>query len=85
MVFLPGDHFLDRNTKVASVARLTMLGESSSGTVTVIHNGLVGFSFTLIQCMYVFRFYITWSHGNSLTSSSALFLQYAKLISYSLS
>ena len=34
MVFLPGDHFLDKNIKVASVDRLIMLGKSSSEAVT---------------------------------------------------
>ena len=47
MVFLPGDHALDTNITVASVARLTMHGESSSGNVaTVVCSGSVGLSFT---------------------------------------
>ena len=47
IVFLPGDHVLDRNTTVVNVAGLTMRGESSSGNIaTVVRNGSVGFSFT---------------------------------------
>ena len=47
MVFLPGDHVLDANITVANVARLTMHGESSSGTrATIVCNGAVGLSFT---------------------------------------
>ena len=46
IVFLPGDHTLDISITVANVARLTMHGESSSGTkATVVRNGSVGFSF----------------------------------------
>ena len=46
MVFLPGDHVLDISITVANVARLTMHGESSSGSKpTVVRNGSVGFSF----------------------------------------
>ena len=46
MVFLPGDHVLDMNIKVANVTRLTMRGESSSGTVaTIVCSGSVGLSF----------------------------------------
>ena len=47
MVFLSGDHVLDRNIIVANVTRLTMDGESSSSNIaTLIHNGSVGLSFT---------------------------------------
>ena len=47
MVFLPGDHTLDRNITVANVARLTMRGESFSGDkATVSCNGPFGLSFT---------------------------------------
>ena len=47
MVFLPGDHALDRTITVANVSRLTMHGESSSDNIaTVVRNGSVGFSFT---------------------------------------
>ena len=46
MVFLPGDHVLNTNITVANVARLTMHGESSSGSVTrVVCNGSVGLNF----------------------------------------
>ena len=47
MVFLPGDHVLDTNITVANAARLTMHGESSSGSVArVVCNGSVGLNFT---------------------------------------
>ena len=47
MVFLPGDHTLNMNITAASISRLTMCGESSSGYVArVVCNGSVGFSFT---------------------------------------
>ena len=40
MVFLPGDHVLDRNITVANVSGLTMHGESSSGNrATVVCTG----------------------------------------------
>ena len=40
MVFLPGDHVLDRNMTVANVSSLTMRGESSSGNIpTVVCTG----------------------------------------------
>ena len=46
MVFLPGDHTLDKNITVANKARLTMCGESSSGNIaTVVCNGPVGLNF----------------------------------------
>ena len=49
MVFLPGNHTLDRNITVANVTRLTMCGESSSGNrATVVCSGSVGLSFTSI-------------------------------------
>ena len=47
MVFLPGDHVLNKSITVANKARLTMRGESSSGNVaTVVCNGPVGLNFT---------------------------------------
>ena len=47
MVFLPGDHTLDKNITVVNVSRLTMRGESSSGNIaTVVCSGSVGLSFT---------------------------------------
>ena len=50
MVFLPGDHVLDRKITVANVARLTMWGDSSSDRMaTVVCNESVGFSFTIIR------------------------------------
>ena len=51
IVFLPGDHVLDRNITVANVTRLTMRGESSSGNYTakVVCSGPVGLIFTNIM------------------------------------
>ena len=47
MVFLPGDHVLDTNITVANITRLTMCGESSSGSrATVVCSGPVCLSFT---------------------------------------
>ena len=47
MMFLPGDHVLDRNITVANVTRLTMRGESSSGNrATVVCNGSFFLIFT---------------------------------------
>ena len=47
LVFLLGDHVLDKNITVANKAGLTMRGESSSGnTATVVCNGPVGLNFT---------------------------------------
>ena len=47
MIFLPGDHTLSMNITAASIIRLTMCGESSSGYVArVVCNGSVGLSFS---------------------------------------
>ena len=47
LVFLPGDHVLDRYITVANITRLMMHGESSSGTIaTVVSKGQVGWHFT---------------------------------------
>ena len=54
MVFLPGDHVLDRNVAVANVARLTMCGFSLDSIATVVCNPSVGFSFS---SMVDFRIY----------------------------
>ena len=81
MVFLPGDHVLDRNITVANVARLTMRGESSSGNIaTVVHNGSVGFSFTNMVDFNIYSLAFTsykksWSYGSHPVSNSALFLR----------
>ena len=81
MVFLPGDHVLDRNITVANVARLTMHGESSSDNIaTVVRNGSVGFSFTNMVDFNIYSLAFTsynrsWSYGSHPASSFALFLQ----------
>jgi len=92
MVFLPGDHVLDRNITVANVARLTMRRESSSDNVaTVVRNGSVGFSFTNMVDFNIHSLAFTsynrsWSYGSHPASNSALLLQstrYAKLLNCS--
>ena len=81
IVFLPGDHVLDRTITVDNVARLTMRGESSSDNIaTVVRNGSVGFSFinTVDFNIYslVFTSYNrTLSYGSQPASNSALFLK----------
>ena len=46
MVFLPGNHALDTNITVTNVVKLTMCGESSSGSrATVVCSGSVGLTF----------------------------------------
>ena len=92
MVFLPGDHVLDKNITVANVARLTMWGESSSGNIaTIVRNGSVGFSFTKMVDFNIYSLAFTsynrsWSYGSHPASKSALFLQstkYTKLVNCS--
>ena len=81
MVFLPGDHTLDRNITVANVTRLTMRGESSSGNIaTVVRNGSVGFSFTnMVNFNILFLAFTSynrsWSYGSHPASNSVLLLQ----------
>ena len=92
MVFLPGDHVLDRNIRVVSVTSLTMHGESSSGNIaTVVRNGSVGFSFTNMVDFNIYSLAFTsynrsWRYGSHPASSFALLLQstkHAKLINCS--
>ena len=92
MVFLPGNHVLDRSITVANVARLTMRGESSSDKIaTVVRNGSVGFTFTNMVDFNIHSLAFTsqnrpWSYGSHAASSIALFLQstqYAKLVNCS--
>ena len=81
MVFLPGDHVLDRNITVANVTRLTMHGQSSSDNIaTVVRNGSVGFSFTNMVNFNIYSLAFTsnnrsWSYGSHPATNSALFLQ----------
>ena len=81
MVFLPGDHVLDRTITVINVARLTMHGESSPGNIaTVVHNGSVGFSFrNMVDCTIyplAFTSYNRFlSYGSQPASNSALVLR----------
>ena len=81
MVFLPGDHILDRNITVGNVARLTMHGDSSSDNIaTIVRNGSVGFSFTNMVDFSTYSLAFTsynrsWSYGSHSASSFALLLQ----------
>jgi len=79
MVFLPGDHLLDRTITIDNVTRLTMhLGDSSSGNMaTVVHNGSLGFSFTNMVDFNIYSLAFT-SYNRFLShpaSNSALLLQ----------
>ena len=84
MVFLPGDHVLDRNIIVTNVARLTMRRVSSSGNIaTVVRNGSVGFSLTNMVDLNIYSLAFTsynksWSYGCHPASSSALLLQFTQ-------
>ena len=79
IVFLPGDHVLDRNITVVNVARLTMRGESSSESITtVVRNGPVGFNLSNMVDFNMYSLAFTssnrsWGYGPA--SSFALFLQ----------
>ena len=81
MVFLPGDHLLDRNITVANVSRLTMNGEFSSDNIaTIAHNGSIGFSFTNMVDFNIYSLAFTsykrsLSYGSHPASNSALLLQ----------
>ena len=81
MVFLPGDHVLDRTITVTNVARLTMHGESSSDIIaTVVRNGSVGFYFTNmvdfnIDSLAFTSYNRSWSYGSHPASNFALLLQ----------
>ena len=79
MVFLSGNHTLDRNITAANVTRLTMHGESSSNNVvTIICSRSVGFSFT---SMVEFKMYslafaaCSRNYGSPPASNYALLLQ----------
>ena len=78
MVFLPGDHTLDRSVTVVNVARLTMW--ASNNMATIVRNGSVGFSFTNMVDFNIYFLAFTsynksWSYGSHPASNSALFLQ----------
>ena len=83
MIFLPGDHILNKNVTVRNVARLIMRGESSFGMIVkVICSGSVGFSFTN---MVDFRIHsLAFTHCSR--SNYGLFIQstqYAELVNCS--
>ena len=78
MVFLSGNHVIDRNITVANVARLTM--RSSDNIATVVRNGSVGLSFTNMVDFNIYSLAFTshnrsWSYGSQPASNSALLLQ----------
>ena len=78
MVFLPGDHTLDRSVTVVNVARLTMW--ASNNMATIVRNGSVGFSFTNMVDFNIYFLAFTsynrsWSYGSHPASNSALFFQ----------
>ena len=81
MVFLPGDHTLDRSVTVVNVARLTMWGVfSSNNMATIVRNGSVGFSFINMVDFNIYFLVFTsynrsWNYGSHPASKSALFLQ----------
>ena len=81
IVFLPGNHVLDINTRAANISRLTMRGHSSlANTATVVRNGSVGFSFTNMVDFNIYSLAFT-SYNKSMgydshqASKSALLLQ----------
>ena len=54
MVFLPGDHVLNRNITISSKSKLIMRGDVSSGSQpTITCNGLVGFLLFYIEHVHV--------------------------------
>ena len=79
MVFLPGDHNLDTNIKVANITRFTMCKASYLGNkATIVHNTLVGFSFTSVAEFKVYSLAFTsysWNDGILPGGNSALHLQ----------
>ena len=92
MVFLPGDHVLDRNITVANVARLTMhggSGSSSDNIATVVRNGSVGLIFISMVKLKIYSLAFISSSGKNGTPSPikcGLFLystQYAELVNCS--
>ena len=78
MVFLPGDHALDKNITVANVARLTLHGESFSGNLpTIVCRGQVGLSFT---SMVDFKIHSLAFTSCSKKDSAFLAIHYALLL-----
>ena len=81
MVFLPGDHLLDRNITVANVSRLIMHGEFSSDNIaTIARNGSIGFSFTNMVEVNIYSLAFTsykrsLRYGSHPASNSALLLR----------
>ena len=70
MVFLTGDHVLDRTITIVNVTSLTMRGESFSDNITtIVRNGSVGFSFTNmvdvnIHSLAFTSYNMSWSYGS---------------------
>ena len=87
MLFLPGDHVLDKNITVVNVVRLTMCGESSSGNrATIVCNGSVGLCFTSMVDLKIDSLAFTSCSRKYPTFFSGLFLQsthYTELVNCS--
>ena len=90
IMFLPGDHVLDRNITVANVFRLTMHG---GNVATVVCSESVGFSFTNMVDFNIYSLAFTsynrsWTYGSHPVSNSrsAVLFQsslYTKLVNCS--
>ena len=79
LVFLPGDHVLDRNITVVNVTRLTMRGESSSGNrATVVGTFHLIFTSTVDLKIHLLAFTSFTYHTLSLYST-----QYTELVNCS--
>ena len=81
MVFLPGDHILDRNITVTNVAGLTMCRDlPSNNIVTIVRNQSVGFNFTNIVDLNIYSLSFTsnnmsWNYGSNSFHNLTLLLQ----------
>ena len=81
IVFLPGNHSLDVDIRVANVARLTIYGESSTGNAaTVVCIGSVGLSFTsMVEFKMQFLTFHHCGRNSSPHGNYALLLQSTQL------
>ena len=79
MVFLSGDHILDKNITVANVARLAMHGKSYLGNkATIVCNGSYGLSFTSMVELRIYSLAFTSCsrhYGNLLIGNYVLLLR----------
>ena len=85
IVFLPGNHVLDRNITVENVTKLSMCGDSSSSNVaTIVRIWSVGFSFTNVTGFNIHSLTFTLhkrlrSYSSHPAGNSALLLQSTQL------